>query len=401
MRKILTILCLFAFGIGFAQTHNFWTKKSDFSGLKRERAVAFTANNFAFVGTGIDTAEKVLNDFWKYDAISDTWEQVANLPGSIRRNAVAFSIDDIGYVGTGMDSAVASVAGSNVLSDFWAYDPNLNTWTQKADFPGSGGNGVYFATGFAIDSKGYICCGKRGPNDYTDELWEYKPSIDQWAQLPNFPGGVRYQLSSFSIGFSAYVGLGTDQDLYRNDIWKFDATVNQWTQMSNFPASERASSTTFTIGERGYICMGTNGGMLDDLWEYNPEIDLWSVKANYGGSARKNAVAFTLYDKGYVGTGKGYSGKKMSFHEYTPSDILSIDNTDDFTLSIYPNPCTDVITVQASSPITKVEVISSNGKLCKSSSNQSVYVSDLEPGVYMLHVWHENNLVSSKRIVKV
>lgn len=401
MRKFLVIIFLSVLGNGYTQTHNFWTKKNDFGGLKRERAVAFTANDFAFVGTGIDTAEHVLNDFWKYDAMTDSWEQVANLPGSIRRNAVAFSINDIGYVGTGMDSAVASVPGSNVLSDFWAYDPVLNSWTQKADFPGSGGNGVYFATGFSIDSKGYICCGKRGPNDYTDELWEYKPSIDQWAQLPSFPGGVRYQLSSFSIGYSAFVGLGTDQDLYRNDIWKFDATINQWTEMSNFPASERAGATSFTIGERGYICMGTNGGMLDDLWEYNPISDLWSVKANYGGSARKNAVAFSLHGKGYVGTGKGYSGKKMSFHEYTPSDILSIENNGEIELSIYPNPVTDVITIQTTNPITKVDVLNTNGKLCKTTSNCSILVSDLEPGIYLLHVWKDNNLVSSKRIVKV
>lgn len=387
--------------LGFAQTENFWTKKNDFGGLKRERAVAFTANNFAFVGTGIDTAEKVLNDFWKYDAITDSWEQVANLPGSVRRNAVAFSINDIGYVGTGMDSAVASAPGSNVLKDFWAYDPIINSWTQKSDFPGSNGNGVYFATAFAIDSKGYICCGKRGPNDYTDELWEYKPSIDQWAQLPDFPGGVRYQLSSFSIGYNGYVGLGTDQDLYRNDIWKFDATVNQWTQMSNFPASERASSHTFTINGRGYICMGTNGGMLDDLWQYNPDTDLWSVKANYGGSRRKNAVAFTLNGKGYVGTGKGYSGKKASFHEYTPTDILSTNSFDFVDLEVYPNPATDFIKIKSNSYFSKVEVISYDGRVCSSSTSNEISLLNIEPGVYFVNIWAGNAIVKSKRIVKV
>ena len=42
-------LCLISFlmlQIGmYAQTENFWTKKADFSGLKRSRAVAFSIND--------------------------------------------------------------------------------------------------------------------------------------------------------------------------------------------------------------------------------------------------------------------------------------------------------------------------------------------------------------------
>ena len=401
MKKWISIWILLIATSALGQTHNFWTKKNDFGGLKRERAVAFVVDSLAFVGTGVDTAENVLNDFWKYNVENDAWEQVADLPGSVRRNAVAFTINGKGYVGTGMDSVAASSAGSQTLSDFWSYDPTLNSWTQKMDFPGSNGTGIYFSTAFSIDSKGYICGGKRGPNDYTDELWEYKPSVDQCAQLQDFPGGVRYQLSSFSIGYQGYVGLGTDQDYYRNDIWMFDATTNQWTQKADFPASERASSMTFNIGQRGYICMGANGGLLDDLWEYNPEYDQWSLKASYGGSARKNAVAFTVNNKAYVGTGKGYSGKKASMYEYTPSDFLSIQEENSIQLNLYPNPASEVLHIDSEIKMKNIQIINSSGRMILNTTKKNIPINHLKNGVYHVKIELENSIIKTEKFLKI
>ena len=214
---------------------------------------------------------------------------------------LVFSINDKGYVGTGMTTPASTDPGAMKLSDFWEYSPTTNTWLQKASYPGGFGAGIYFATAFNIDSKGYICGGKRGPNNYSSQLWEYKPAQDIWTQMPSFPGGIRYQLSSFAIDFKAYVGLGTDQDMYRKDIWEFDASTNQWNAKADFPASERASATTFSLGQRGFVCTGSNGGVLDDLWEYNPFTDSWTVRASYGGSARKGAVGFTINGKSICG----------------------------------------------------------------------------------------------------
>ena len=76
----------------------------------------------------------------------DTWTQKASFPGAARNSAVAFAIDNKGYFGTGYDS-------DNKFSDFWEYDPVTNNWTQKADFPGSG---RYSAVAFGVKGKGYI-----------------------------------------------------------------------------------------------------------------------------------------------------------------------------------------------------------------------------------------------------
>lgn len=400
MKHLITLIIAIIGFSAFGQTENFWTKKADFTGLKRERAVAFSIGNYGYIGTGVDTSETVLSDFWKYDPSTDTWTQIADIPGGRRRNAVAFTIGDFAYVGTGMDSVVATAPGASTLSDFWQFDPSTNTWTQKANYPGAFGNGIYFATGFAIDSKGYICCGKRGPNNYTNQLWEYKPSLDQWTQLPPFPGGVRYQLASFVIDYKAYVGFGTDQDLYRRDLWEFDATTNQWTAKADFPGSERSSTTTFTIGQRGFVTLGANGGFLDDLWEYNPFTDNWSVKASYGGSPRKNAVAFVVNGKAYVGTGKGYSGKKMSMHEYTPGSVLGIDQHE-IEIAMYPNPTVDLVNFHyEKDAVDEISLYSISGKkIIGGHGITSLDVSEFSHGNYLVIGRKDDQIVSSQTLI--
>lgn len=398
----LTLLFIVSATSLFGQTANFWTKKADFGGMKRERAIAFTIGNKAYVGTGVDTAEVVHRDLWEYDPLTDVWMQKADNPGQPRRNAVAFTIQGFGYIGTGINANSSTESGATKLKDFWRYDAALNTWTQVADYPGSGGNGVYFATGFAVDSKGYLCGGKMGPNYYSNQMWEYKPSLNQWTQLPNFPGGVRYQLSSFAIDFAGYVGLGTDQDMYRKDFWKFDVASNQWSQIANLPASERSSAMTFTLGQRGFVCMGTNGGDLGDLWEYNPFTNDWSSKAPYEGSERKGGVGFSINGKGYVGTGKGESGKKESMYEYTPSEVLEVNELT-AQVELYPNPTVDKINLTYNAAaIQSFKIYSAMGREIISADQVShIDVSDLPSGTYLLFAMdHQQNVVSNYKFIK-
>jgi N-acetylneuraminic acid mutarotase len=346
MKRILYTLLLFLPFITEAQFENQWLKKNDFPGLKRARATSFVIDENAYIFGGVDTAETVLRDLWQYDPVLDTWVQKADLPGSVRREAIAFTIDDFGYVGTGIDSNEATLGNS--LKDFWQYNPTTNTWLQKADFPGYSGQGIYFATGFSIDGKGYLCGGKIGPNFYSNQLWEYKPLIDQWTLRANFPGGVRYQLSSFVIGLEAFVGFGTDQDVYRKDLHRYRPGSNSWLPCADIPGAPRAGAAAFSIGLRGFICGGTNGGLLDDLWEYNPFSNSWAIRSPFGGSERKNAIAFALNGKGFVGTGTGYSGKKASVHEYSPlqSVYLELDEAAMHPFTVYPNPAENQISIE-------------------------------------------------------
>lgn len=398
MKFILGFLALLSFP-SISQTSNYWTKMNDFGGLKRTRAVSFTIGNYAYVGTGVDTAEQVHKDFWKYDPLLDSWSQVADLPGSARRNAVAFSNDSYGFVGTGISHAES--AFGSTLSDFWRYDPSTNSWSSIANYPGGFGNGVYFATGFGVGGKGYVCGGKLGSNNYISQFWEYNPVTNNWTQKANFPGGVRYQLCSFVVNNSAFVGLGTDNDMYRNDFYEYKPSTNQWIQRADLPSSERSGVATFSIDDRGFVCMGNNGGLLDDLWEYNPSENEWVIRDNYGGSARKWSVGFSLNDRGYVGTGQGYSGKKESMYMYTPVEWVSLNKMDLVNIEIHPNPTSDYITINNWGTIHEISIVSLGGQeVLREKLNGKIDVSQLTPANYILIGFNEQgNLIGKENIV--
>ena len=80
-----------------------WTQKADFAGGGRNGAVGFSIGNRGYIGTGVDNAGGVRNDFWEYDPVSNIWTQKANFAGGVRTYAVGFSIGNKGYIGTGYE----------------------------------------------------------------------------------------------------------------------------------------------------------------------------------------------------------------------------------------------------------------------------------------------------------
>ena len=388
---ILVLKCTAMVSIAVAQS-NTWVKMSDFPGGKRERAVAFNIGDFGYVGTGTDTAELVRKDFWKYDASSDTWSQVAELPGLARRDAVAFTLNNLGYVGTGMSDHVSS--NGVLLNDFWSYDPQLNQWDSIAPYPGNQMGGVYFATGFSVKEKGYVCGGKTGNSTYSSELWEYKPSTDAWIQRASFPTGIRYMLSSFAIGNYAYVGFGATQDVYKRDLFRYNPGSDDWTPMPDLPGNVRGGATTFVLQDKGYVCGGYDGGLLDDLWEFDPLEHVWNLKAYFGGSERKNAIAFSLQNSiAIVGLGKGYSGKKESIYRYYPNDYLTTTTLNHSLFTVYPNPSPSNVTLEG--PIDRVALIQCydiQGKMVFEQVDPlQLYVSNLDAGMYSVRLTLREN----------
>ena len=410
MKKLLLILSLVWFATSNAQYMNDWVKKTSFAGDKRTRAVAFVIGDYAYVGTGLDTAEMTHNDLWRYDAVLDTWTQMVSLPSSTRRNASAASVGGKGYLGLGADSATSWMG--TILDDWWEYDPDLNSWTQKANYPGgydmynsTSAGGVYFATAFSLNDKIYICGGKMGPDFYGTDLWEYDPLSDSWTRKADFPGLDRYQLSSFAVEGKGYVGMGIDHDLYRKDWWQYDPLSDSWVQVADLPGTARGASSTFVIGQRAFVVFGTDGGFKDELWEYNPFTDSWQIRANFPADGRKNGVAFTIGDKGYAGLGKGYSGKRKSLWQYTPLYPVGIEESESVECKIFPNPATEFVSIEFTSTSFEprnISVFDLTGRLLFEHTTLenkiTIPVSELRSGNYLLNITKDNTPLYSNTI---
>ena len=95
---------------------NMWAPKTAFPFLLFSSA-GFSIGNFGYAGTGITnpTTNDKTKQWWQYNPVTDAWTQKTDFGGIERANAIAFSIGQKGYLGTGEGA------------DFWEYTPDSTT----------------------------------------------------------------------------------------------------------------------------------------------------------------------------------------------------------------------------------------------------------------------------------
>ena len=79
-----------------------------------------------------------------------------------------------------------------------------------------------------------------------------------------------------------------------------------------------------------------------------------------------------------------------------------VDENENITISIYPNPAHDFIIVVANndSPLQRIDLYNVAGQMVLSSTEMKINVSGLEPGVYFVTVYTENQKFVEKIVLK-
>jgi N-acetylneuraminic acid mutarotase len=356
--------------INYTQNGN-WVGRAFFPGPPQGFGVAFTANNVAYVGLGINplTPNQRLTAFYKYtpsgintigtgyDSAHGFWTSVAPFPGAARSNAVAFTVQNIGYVGTGVGND-----GFTPLADFWSYNPGSNSWAEIDSLHDQYGTYPRFdALAWGFDTVGYVLTGTDN-NTYFSDVWKYSPATGHWTQKPFLVGNPRSGATGWVYHNQGYILAGytpSSEKAVNNmcyDFWKFDpriadspnAVTGPWTRLRDIYNTNpgtyddgytniiRKYGVGFVMlkqptGDKGYITLGQNGTSLNFTWEYDFASDLWYEKTPFEGTARSGAVGFTLndplgaYSRGFVGTGLG-TGNTSGFsdlEEFFPNQIYN------------------------------------------------------------------------------
>lgn len=288
-----------------------WQQIADFGGIAVSGAVGFTIGNRAYVGTGEQSSTEVngvieskgVSDFWEYNPDANSWSRVADYGGGRITDGIGFSIGNLGYAGLGHGPLFEA------RRDFWAYDPAANQWTKKADFPGPA---RHRGVGIAVGGKGYFVGGVSIDNGvYTARLdtWEYDPQADSWTRKADFPGESRWGATGFAIGSKLVIGFGEGEQAVTRSFWEYDTQADTWTRKNDFPGRPRVGMIAATLGGMAYLGTGNatdNNEDLKDLWKYEPAADRWTASTALPAQAdgRWGAVAFTLGQNLYIGEGR-------------------------------------------------------------------------------------------------
>lgn len=246
---------------------------------------------------------------WAYDAENDLWTSKAPFPGEGRVYPVSGVIEGIAYVGLGYNYGCA-YNDSAYLQDFWAYDPVVNSWSRKADFPTRGSN---HAVSFVYQDELYVVHAF-GVISFNKAVWKYSPVSNQWIQLTDFPGYVRTSAVGCTDGNRVFAGTGY-ATWNENDWWEYLPAADRWERKKDMPDKGRINAQAFAFDNRFFVATGrylagmhVGGELKADLLEYLPERNRWKHRATLPGGARENAVSFILKGKIYIGFGENEQG---------------------------------------------------------------------------------------------
>ena len=381
-----------------------WTKVHALDNGKRYESTGFSANGKGYVSCGVDTNNNCYNDLWEYDAAFDYWTQKVNLPANYRRGAYGFELNNRGYLGGGTSDPTSTLG--TILNDFWMYDPILNTWTAKAVCP----TAVYRAASVNCNGKGYVMCGVSGSWGASSDVYEYNPIINSWVFKTTFPGlasssGGRDGGVATSANNKIYFGMGKDDSFFQNDWWEYNPTTNSWLQKSNFPGSGRTGAFAFTLNGMPCAGMGSDGSYNNDTWWYNITTNTWNYTTSFSGAARRGVACFVIGNVGYMGTGKSGGGSKQDFYKLD-ADVGIEDLEKNSYLTLYPNPVIgNEFTVQFTQPFNTltIKLLSLDGKTVQTqeltNASQTIDRTGLSKGVYFVIIQNKQQVVATKKII--
>jgi hypothetical protein len=167
----------------------------------------------------------VVNQFWEYDFITNQWTDKGNMPGGARAGGFAIPVGTKVYFGMGFD--FLNLNGQKIKrlkNDWYSFDPGtFNGYAAvKANFPGAKRNSI---KGFTINNKVYVGWGYNGPAgnfNYLTDFWEYNPDTNTWSQKSNCPASStnRENINAFAFGNAGYLVKG-----WLAEYWRYSSTT--------------------------------------------------------------------------------------------------------------------------------------------------------------------------------
>lgn len=301
MRKNL-LVTISALHISVLSAAQVFTQKTDFVDT-RQRAFSFSVGGKFYTGTGRDASGTMNNFVYEYNPTSDVWTQLNDFPTNPARNCISMVINDTAYAGLGWD-------GTNAIG-WYQYNVGNDTWIQKNSVCNAG----QFSGTFSLNGKGYSVCGS-GTTTH-NQLWEYDPVIDVWNQKANFPGAARDLAFADTANGFAYAGLGDGffAAPFFTDIYKYDAIADTWTAIAPIPNTPSGGVVQggcfFHASYNGKIILmnigqinTTDNGDYNSIYVYDAFNDTWSFyyQANIS-MLRAEAIYGQSGSKAYVGAG--------------------------------------------------------------------------------------------------
>ena len=386
MKGILVLFLLFTTAAQ-AQT---WTSIPSVPTAGRDDGVCFSLNGFGYIVTGYLGTFNESNKLFQYDPNTNSWNEKAIFPGIARQYASVFTLKNKAYLIGGYSES------SQALKDVWEYDEFTNSWKQLNDFPGPA---RWHATALHIQEVGYLGMGTTADSTLAD-FWKYNVDLDTWTQLADYPGGPNRSVLGFQLLNEGIFGEGFDTNPinYSPSWFSYNPGSETWTAISPLPAGLRSYGTAISTDFNALICAGMdqNNTFHNDCYILD-HTKTWKAVSPLPISGIKGAKGFVLNGNFYLG-----SGLKDNFTRTSDFYKMEMPVSTAHESHLFPNPSKDYFNL-ISEPNAKVSVFSVGGQLIqtlKTNDAGFLEIKQLPIGLYVCLI-EGKNTSEIKKIAKL
>ncbi|MFQ5343090.1 MAG: Ig-like domain-containing protein, partial [Anaerolineae bacterium] len=248
--------------------------------------------------------------FYAYDPQTDTWTRKADLPEDVDESSSLAAGGDGYLYATGNDHA-APVGGG-----FYRYDPAADRWTRLADPP------YYHFDGTALAGDGaghvYMTCG-----GYR-YFYRYDIGTDTWVARAHVPQPVGNSRALVWVNDALYLLPGYDSVYPEYDsraFYRYDPALDAWTRLGNAP--DRIGYGGSLAWNGGQYIYALRGRDTTDFYRYDLQTDTWAVLTSTPGAVYDGGDLAWL--DGYLYAARGFYSQSFwrmpgTWHVTPPED---------------------------------------------------------------------------------
>lgn len=284
-----------------------WTQKTDLL-INTNNAAIFSIGSKIYVVRGILNSGQD-STVHEYDTNLDTWTQKDNWPNGY--NCLGCTVGDLGYVIGGKQDEQQSYS----YSKLFVYD-SASGFQSKGDVLLNGVHVDARINGILVglNEKLYFGLGELPGGAFKHDWYEYDITNNLWIEKQAPPMPIT-QAAYFTIQNKLYVvGGGTNSGI-TGETWCFNpaapAPVNPWSKVASIPDLAGHDGILkcggFSLNEYGYVCCGEYPDETPSsaIWQYDPENDAWGRKTDFPGSNKKiQSATVVVNGKAYIVGGK-------------------------------------------------------------------------------------------------
>lgn len=267
-----------------------WSMAAPLPGPVRDHVAAAVAAGRVYVIAGGPIGQPPTDEVWAYNPQTNTWEQRASLPIAVWSPSAA-TLNDAIYVAGGQ------MAGGTVVANLYRYDAAANQWTQLASMP----TPRHHLALVALDGYLYAVGGRNSGSFTLDALERYDSDAEQWATLPPMPTGRSgHAAAALDHVLIAFGGEGSSQPggVFA-EVEAYDPATNTWASLPDMPTPRHGLMAAVWDGVAylpgGATVAGFGQVNTFDAFSFAPLSDAWITKTAQPGAALPGQpVTFTL-----------------------------------------------------------------------------------------------------------